>query len=208
MISTTILTQTAAATSAPWWVAPAVIAAVIAGIVGVITLIVNGRRARVDRQRVRFAQVLGDLAAYREFVYIVRRRRHDEPEAERVRISTELSKVQKKLNHHAAVLRVEAPRVATTFVELLRVTRQVAGGAIRQGWETAPITEDSGIHVDVDLTGIEPYEDAYLIEVADHLSPLPGAARRRARAAMSRIHAFRARDEAIAAPATASERVA
>ncbi|MGH9245480.1 MAG: hypothetical protein ACRD29_14430 [Acidimicrobiales bacterium] len=158
-------TPTAAATTT-WWLAPAIIAALVTLVAGIVTLIVNGRRARVDRQRVVFAAANADLAAYREFVYIVRRRRHDQPEAERVRISGELSAVQSRLNQNAAVLKVEAPRVADAYDELLRITRRVAGGAIRDGWDTPPITADTDIHVDLDLSAIDPCETAYLLEQA------------------------------------------
>ncbi|MGH9157034.1 MAG: hypothetical protein ACRD1K_14610 [Acidimicrobiales bacterium] len=47
----------------PWWVAPAVIAALIAGVIAVITLMVNGRRARADRQRELFGAAFGDVSS-------------------------------------------------------------------------------------------------------------------------------------------------
>ncbi len=183
------------ATTTPWWVASAVLGAFITAAVALMTLIVNGRRTRADRQRILFAEAFGDLAGYREFVYIVRRRRHDEPEAERTRISTELSGLQRKLNLHSAQLKAEAPEVARTFDHLLDTTRQVAGAAIREGWNTAPITKDNHMHLEVDLTAISPAEQAYLLEVSDHLSAVPapllrayrgaGAALRRRRAGLT-----------------------
>lgn len=173
MISSAAATGTAATTSTPWWVAPAVVASLITAVVAVATLIVNGRRARTDRHRNVFADAFGDIAAYREFVYIVRRRRHDEPEAERIRISTELSEVQRRLNHHRAVLTVEAPRVAKAFTALLATTRQIAGAAIREGWNKPPITTDADVHVDVDLSQMTPAEDAFLSAASDHLALAP-----------------------------------
>lgn len=187
----------AGAATSPWWVAPAVLAALMATVVAIFTLIVNGRRARTDRQRVLFAEVFGDIAAYKEFVYIVRRRRHDEPEAERVRISTELSALQCRLNKHRVILKVEAARVSASFDELLDATRRVAGGAIRDGWNTNPITADSNIHVRVDLSELAAHEDRYLVVVADHLSLTPAFARLAARAVLSSVRgrwrAFRTR---------------
>jgi hypothetical protein len=165
----------------PWWVAPAIIAAVIAGVIAVVTLMVNGRRARADRQRELLGDAFGDVSSYCEYPYIVRRRRHDEPEQERLRITTGLSEVQRKLNHNRAVLRVEAPRVARAYDALVAATRRVAGASIHEGWNT-PITADTGVHVtDVDLTGIKPFEDAYLTAVADHLALLPWCVRNAAR---------------------------
>lgn len=158
----------------PWWVAPATIAALIAGVVAVVSLLVNGRRARMDRQRQLFGAAFGDITSYCEFPYIVRRRRHDTPEEERVRISTELSEIQRRLNHNKAVLLVEAPRVARAYAALVETTRQIAGRAIRDGWDLSPITVDNNIHVvDVDLTPITPAEQRYLTAVADHLSVAP-----------------------------------
>lgn len=202
MTSTTLAPAAGAAVAAPWWVAPAVIAAVITGLIAVATLVVTGRRARVDRQRVLFAEVLGDLAAYREFVYIVRRRRHDEPEGERVRISTALSAVQRKLNHHSAVLKVEAPRVADAYDHLLRTTRHIAGSAIRDGWNTPAITDDTSIHVNVDLTPIDAHEPTYLVEVGDHLSTTPAILRRWWRSITGASVARRGRRVAPHAPTT------
>ncbi len=158
----------------PWWFAPAVVAALVAAIVGIVTLIVNGRGARNDRQRQLFAGAFGDVAAYCEFPYIVRRRRHDAPEEERVRISTELSEIQRRLNHNAAVLRVEAPRVAEAYGALIDASRAIAGAAIHDGWNLEPATSDRGIHVgDVDLAALRSHEDRYLVAAADHLALTP-----------------------------------
>lgn len=172
----------------PWWVAPAIIAALIAGVVAAVTLIVNGRRARADRQRELFGIAFGDVSSYCEYPYIVRRRRHDVPEQERIRITTDLSEVQRKLNHNRVVLRVEAPRVASAYDALVDATRHIAGAAIHEGWNLAPITADTGVHVtDVDLTGIVPIEDIYLTAVADHLALTPWWARAATRWAACQI---------------------
>lgn len=166
--------MTPATASGTWWLAPAIIAALIAATIGIWTIMVNGRRARVDRQRQLFAAAFGDVAAYREYPYIVRRRRHDEPGAERSRISGELSEIQRRLNHNRAVLRVESPRVALAYDHLVTATRRVAGQAIREGWDLPPITSDREVHVkDVDLSPIDPYEDAFLAAAAEHLALLP-----------------------------------
>lgn len=185
----------------PWWVAPAIIAAVIAGVIAVVTLMVNGRRARADRQRELFGAAFGDVSGYCEYPYIVRRRRHDEPEQERLRITTELSEVQRELNHNRAVLRVEVPRVARAYDALVRETRRLAGASIHDGWNLTPITADTGVHVtDVDLTGIMPFEDAYLTAVADHLALLPWWVRTAARWLANQVARRTPRKRTAAAP--------
>ena len=175
------MTPTPAATAAPWWVAPAVIAAIVALAGLVVSLLVNGRRSRVDRQRQAFGDAFGDIAAYREFPFVVRRRRHDEPEAERARISSELGAVQQRLNHHRATLQVENRRVAAAYAALVEVTRQIAGAEIRKAWDVAPITDDTQVHVTIDLSGIDAAEARYLLEVRDHLALTPAVLRRLAR---------------------------
>lgn len=168
------MTPIPALAATPWWVAPAVIAAVIAAVATLITLYVNGRRAHKDRQRALFAAAFGDVAAYKEFPYIVRRRRHDTPADERIRIPAELSEVQRKLNHNRAVLQVEAPRVARAYAELVGATRATAGGAIRTGWDLDPVADERGMHVnDVDLSPLQPFEDRFLQAAADHLAVTP-----------------------------------
>lgn len=161
----------------PWWIAPAIIAAVITVIAGLITLTVNGRRARTDRQREVFAAASGDIAAYCEYPYIVRRRRHGQLDEERIRISTDFSEVQSRLNQHQAALRVEAPRVAHTYTALVQATKDIAGTSVRDGWDI-PTTPAGSPHVrDVDLSALEAHKDRYLIAVADHLSYWPWWAR-------------------------------
>jgi hypothetical protein len=87
-----------------------VVAAFVAGAVSLSALWVAGRRARQDRQRQLFAAAFEACIAYREFPYIVRRRRGDDAAAERVRISGELSEVQRRLESYNAMIRVEGPK--------------------------------------------------------------------------------------------------
>ena len=161
-----------ASATTSWWVAPAVVAGLITAIVTVLTLIVQGRRARVDRQRALIADSFGDIAAYCEYPYIVRRRSGDA--ADQRRITNDLSEVQRRLNRHRAVLRVEAPRIGRAYDELVAQVRAVAGAAIRDGWAIPPRAVDAGVNViDVDLGAVKPAEDAFLMVVADHLSFWP-----------------------------------
>src|SRR6266516_2205004 len=76
------------------WVAPAIVAAIVAAAVSLTTFALTGRRARLDRQRQLFADAFEAVTEYREYPYIVRRRSGDEPAKERTRISSDLSKVQ------------------------------------------------------------------------------------------------------------------
>jgi hypothetical protein len=160
-----------------WWVAPGVIAATIAAVVAIVTLIAQARRNRVDRQRQVFADAFADVAAYCEYPYIIRRRLDDN--ADRLRITNDLSEVQQRINKHRAILRVESPTVAVAYETLVSTTRSIAGAANRDGWDQPVRGPGDKPNVsDVDLSAIAPAQDAYLQAVADHLSAWPAWARR------------------------------
>jgi hypothetical protein len=160
----------AAASSGVSLLQSAVVAALVAAAVSLTTLWVTERRARQDRQRQLFAEAFEACIAYREFVYIVRRRANDSAE-ERVRISGALSAVQQRLRAAEARLRVEAPRVAVSYTRLIASTRRVAGVQIKRGWEMPPLApEETGNISDVDFSSLVGDEDAYLDAVRSHLS--------------------------------------
>jgi hypothetical protein len=155
--------------NASWW-SSAVVAAVVAGAVSLTTLWITGRRAERERRRKLLAEAFQAPVAYREFVFRVRRRKDDSAE-ERVRISDALNEVQARLNYYEAILRVEAPRVSMAYSELVRATRDIAGRQISEAWERELITADTAAHIpDVDFSGLERVEEAYLREVGDFLS--------------------------------------
>lgn len=162
----------AAQEATAWWVAPGVIAATIAAVVAILTLVAQTRRNRVDRQRQLFADAFADIAAYCEYPYIIRRRLDDN--ADRLRITNDLSEVQQRINMHRAILRVESPKVAVDYETLVATTRSIAGAANRGGWDQ-PVRgpADKPNVSDVDLSAIVPTQDAYLQTVADHLSAWP-----------------------------------
>lgn len=92
------------------WIGPAIVAAVVSGVVALVTVAWNARRDRKDRHRQLFADAFAACQAYREFAYMIRRRRSDDQAADdRSRLTSELSGVQRRLNEHRARFRVEAP---------------------------------------------------------------------------------------------------
>lgn len=164
-----------------WW-APAVVAAIVAAGVSLTTFGLAGRRARLDRQRQVFANAFEAAMAYREFPFIVLRRSTDDPAAERVRISGDLSKVQAMLNSFKARLRVEAPYVGGRYAELIAATRRIAGPLIREAWNMEPIEDDSRVHnPGWDLSALDEHDDSYLRAVADHLAWVPAPVQRKLR---------------------------
>lgn len=149
------------------------------GLLGtLLTIAVNGYKARTARKREQFAEALSTVLEYWEFPYVVRRRRHDQPEAERVRISEAMRDVQRRLAFHQAWIRTESQTVSKVFDELVVQTRTVIGGQIRQAWESPPITSDPQMNIsDVTFDGLTNIQDRYLAAVDAELSLWPIAAR-------------------------------
>lgn len=171
----------ASSPSTNWW-APAIVAAIVAAAVSLMTFALAGRRSRLDRQRHVFADAFEAVMDYREYPFIVLRRSRDEPAKERARISGDLSKVQSRLNGFKARLRVEAPHVGDCYADLVGATRRVAGPMITQAWNTEPVEDDTKVHnPGWDFTELEAYDDAYVRAVADHLGWVYAPARRRVR---------------------------
>ena len=173
---------TQASVSGSGWWAPAIVAAIVAAAVSLTTFALTGRRAHLDRQRQVFADAFEAVMAYREYPFIVLRRSHDEPAAERARISGDLSGVQAKLNGFKARLRVEAPYVGERYADLVSATRRVAGAIVREAWDAEPVAADTQVHSPGwDFSELDTYDDAYVRAVADHLGWLYAPARRKLR---------------------------
>ena len=184
-IASLILAAAESSTSSAW-VAPTIVVSILALGVSLATFFLAGRRTRLDRQRQLFAEAFEAVVAYREYPFIVRRRDPAKPAEERQRISGDLSRVQAKLNAYAARLRVEAPRVAARYTELVAATRRVAGALIREAWDAEPVGEDAQVHnPGWDMSELDAFDEAYLQAVEDHLNwplgPLRGRLRGRER---------------------------
>lgn len=163
-----------AAESSPW-VGPAIVAALVSGLVSFLTVAMAGRRDRKERHRQLMADAFATCQAYKEFPFKVRRRRTGEYEAEdHTRISDEISGVHASLAEQVARLKVEAPAVSEFFTDLVAATRRIAGPEVREGWKATPVGPDSGSSIALAvLANIGPYESRYLESVKDHLSVWP-----------------------------------
>lgn len=168
-----------------------VVAALVAAVVSITTLLAGGRRARLDRQRQVFADAFEACAAYREFAFIVRRRADDSAE-ERARITGLLSDVQHRLASLEARVLVEAPRVGVAFSRLVADTRAVAGSLIKSGWDSPPLPADrTGRIEDVDFTPLDAPQAEYLDAVRDHLGHGPAWLRSAGRRTWRRVDSQR-----------------
>jgi hypothetical protein len=151
----------------------AVIGAGAAAIVNLIGIAALGVRGDRRRRREFYANALEATLAYREFAYAVPRRNRKDRAAERVRLSEAMRHVQRDLSRAEALLRIErATDVYVAYVQLVRKTRQVAGGYIRESWKQPPIRRDQEVNVDrpLDFSAIDPYQEAFLRAVDKDLS--------------------------------------
>ncbi|HYG96675.1 MAG TPA: hypothetical protein VD741_06150 [Solirubrobacterales bacterium] len=135
-----------------------------------VTLIVNGYRANRERRRELFAGGWAAVQSYKEMAFAIRRRSSADPPGERVRLSEELREIQRDISFHEAMIgRDLSDDVASAYRELVRKTREVAGGIIKRSWDEPPIKSDSEMHapeIAAELQALRAPEDAYLDEVA------------------------------------------
>jgi hypothetical protein len=134
-----------------WWAlgpGPTVvlIAALIA-LAGVfVTNIVNMRTTRLTRMGDVYANALQAVSDYLEAPYRVRRK--DGTAERRHAISSEISDVQSRMDHSAALLRLHAPAVvADAYDSYVRTAKDEAGPQISEAWDLPPVKADSGMHV-------------------------------------------------------------
>jgi hypothetical protein len=146
------------------------VAAAIALFGVLLTLIVNGYRSNRERRRELFAGGWAAIQSYKEMAFAIRRRSAVDPAAERVRLSEALREIQHDISFHEAMIgRDPSDDVASTYSELVKKTRVVAGGIIKRSWDEPPINADNEMHapeIATELQALRPYEDAYLDEIA------------------------------------------
>ena len=150
--------------------------AVLAAVIGAIVNTALARRKSLEEERARvrgvFAEAYEAVAAYKEFPYAIRRRRHDQPEAERVRIAQEMAGVQAKLSYYLAWTTAESPEVGSVYADLVKELRRVAGTACHDAWLAPAAMSDADMNIPpsvVDLSQLAPLEDAFIAASKQHL---------------------------------------
>ena len=158
--------------------------AVIAAVVGAVVNAFLARRRSLEEERARvratFAEAFQMVAEYKEFPYAIRRRRDDEPAAERVRLSESLREVQAKLSYYVAWTKGESDDVGRSYETLVAELRRVAGKACHEAWLAPPARSDADMNFApgvVDLSALKPYEDAFIAASGKHLRDMLGVRR-------------------------------
>lgn len=168
-------TGTVSATTGFWDVfPPALLAAALAAVVAVLLHLLKRRADERARARVLYSEAYEWYAAYKEMPYAIRRRRADDPAAERIRLSETVREIQARLDHFKTWTALENANVGAAYVDLLRQLRLVAGKSMHDAWNEPGTDTDGGMNMPVDrvdLAALAPYEDAYLAEVRRALLP-------------------------------------
>lgn len=147
-----------------------IVASIVSGAIALLTFWANGVRQERSRRQQLYSDALASVVAYREFAYVIRRRRAPSPDhdeiagEERVRISEALRDVQKDLAYFSSWIRVKPTGdVADRFDELVGQTRRLAGGYMRDAWNADPLDSDVGMNIpDIDYKPLGQFERAYL----------------------------------------------
>ena len=146
-------------------------------IVFVLTAVVATVKDRDNRRRETYSQAFRAIAAYKEFPYVVRRRRLGDASLaadERARISEELRQVQQELSYFTVWMETESPLVALKYRTLVDETRRLAGHQIHDAWSEEPVGDDRGMNMpDLGLNQLESSEREFLSTTRDHLSLNP-----------------------------------
>ncbi len=128
---------------------------------------------RRERRRRTYADALGACLEYKEYVFAIYRRGKKDREAERLRISSGLMDVQKRIAHHQAWLMTESKAVSAAYEKLVKCLRKVAGGEMKKAWNTPPITRDSQMTIGppIDWSELDDEVASYVKAVRRTLSP-------------------------------------
>lgn len=151
-------------------------AVVAAGMTAVVNTALARRSTRLEeRARVRgtLAEAYQAYADYKEFPYAIRRRRADQKEAERIRLSEELRKVQSRISYFQAWVQAESPETGTAYNELIAAARRIAGSAMREAWRAPGLENDEGMNIGsdrVDLNDLRPAEEKFIAAMKKHVA--------------------------------------
>jgi hypothetical protein len=182
--SVAVPTTTPLSVTSPGASSAGLIGAIISGaflaamLAGAVNVWMARRRSREEeRARIRntFAAAFEAYTAYREFPYAIRRRRPDEPEGERIRLSEALRAVQEKLNYYLVWTQAESADVGEQYAKLISEARRVAGRAMHDAWNDPPRATDPEMNIPpelIDLSQLAAAEDEFMQAVRRHLASL------------------------------------
>jgi len=153
----------------------AIITATVTAYIAVWAARRKNREAERARQRDLFARAFQAYASYKEMPHAIRRRRHDAPADERLRLSEITREIQERLSYFVAWTAAESITVGDAYAALVSELRKVAGGAMHEAWLAAPITDDASMNIPpttIDLSSLKPLENSFATAVRNHLAAI------------------------------------
>lgn len=172
----TPLPSSAETGAASTWVGVLVSGAVIAAILTAAVNTALARRKTLEEERSRFratfAEAFEAAMQYKEMPYAIRRRRHDDAGAERVRLSDEMRRIQGRLSYYLIWTAGESPEVGDAYEALVNALRRVVGSACHDAWIAEPAESDEAMNIEravVDLSELTCYEHEFMAAVRRHL---------------------------------------
>jgi hypothetical protein len=150
--------------------------AVLAALLTAALNIAFARRKSLEEERARlrttFAEAFEAVVRYKEMPYAIRRRRDDEPGAERVRLSEEMRQIQAKLSYYSMWTAGESAAVGDAYATLVGQLRRVAGKACHDAWTAESTSADAQMNIGldvIDLRELSEFETAYVGAAQQHL---------------------------------------
>jgi hypothetical protein len=126
-----------------------ILLAVIGAVVAVLIHTLERRAERRAAQRLLFAEALSDVFRWMEFPYRIRRRA---PGAEsRHALADGMNEMQERIRFRSTWLEIEDPVVFQAYRDLLTQVGSVVGPALKEAWETNPITDDVGMNLNMNV---------------------------------------------------------
>jgi hypothetical protein len=121
--------------------------AVLGAVVAVLIHTLERRAERRAAQRLLFAEALSDVFRWMEFPYRIRRR---SPGAESRRaLADDMNEMQERIRFRSGWLEIEDAVVFRAYQDLLGEVRKVVRPALKDAWESAPVTEDVGMNLNL-----------------------------------------------------------
>jgi hypothetical protein len=118
-----------------------IIAALIAALVATFGYMVAARAKLLEGRRNTYAEALAAVYAYQELPYRIRRR-PDSSAATRGELGKAISEVQRDLDFHTSLIRLDSPQLGDAYDALVQASRENGKEYRDNAWEQAPAQGD------------------------------------------------------------------
>ncbi len=117
------------------------------------------RGARRAALALSFAEAIASVNRYRTLPYAIRRRVASDEQA-LVSLAQRATTVHEALDYHLALIKLEAPAVATAFTNLVATVRQEIAAYAKTAWEHPPVSLATDMNMGLGIVYATPLTDA------------------------------------------------